>query len=119
MKIKTIAIALMIAASSIFFTGCRSVDRVNHNLSKQADEFNVYRKLTVINARTDTVMLEISGYMAITNDDDHELVATIRTGDKTYYKDYVYLNDWTCYIVEQTEPSNTSRWFYEVIVYPE
>lgn len=112
---RTIA-ALLSAA--VLLTGCNSAERVNHNLSRQANEFNVFRKLTVMNARTDTIMLEVSGYMALTNDDDNELVVTIRTGENTYYKDYIYLNDWTCYVMEQTEPSNTSRWFYEIIIFP-
>lgn len=112
---RTIA-ALLSAA--VLLTGCSSAERVNHNLSKRANEFNIFRKLTVMNARTDTIMLEVSGYMALTNDDDNELVVTIRTGENTYYKDYIYLNDWTCYVMEQTEPSNTSRWFYEIIIFP-
>jgi hypothetical protein len=112
---RTIA-ALLTAA--VLLTGCNSAERVNRNLSRQANEFNVFRKLTVMNARTDTIMLEVSGYMALTNDEDNELVVTIRTGENTYYKDYIYLNDWTCYVMEQTEPSNTSRWFYEIIIFP-
>ena len=113
---KKIIAALLIAI--VLLTGCSSVDRVNHNLSKEADEFNVYRKLTVMNARTDTIMLEASGYMALTNNGDNELVMTIRTGENTYYKDYIYLNDWTCYVMEQTEPTSTNRWFYEIIIFP-
>lgn len=105
-------------ATAILLTGCNSASRVSHNLSREANEFNVYRRLTVMNARTDTVMLEVSGYMALSNNDANELIVTIRTGEDTYYKDYIYLNDWTCYVMEQTEPNDTSRWFYEIIVYP-
>lgn len=105
-------------ATTVLLTGCNSAERVNRNLSKEANEFNIYRKLTVMNARTDTIMLEASGYMALTNNGDNELVVTIRTGEDTYYKDYIYLNDYTCYVMEQTEPTNTSRWFYEIIIFP-
>ena len=76
-------------------TGCSTADTVNANLSKDANEFNVYRRITVTNARTDTIMLQAEGYMALSNNSDNELVVTIKTGDETYYKDYIYLNDWT------------------------
>ena len=68
------------------------------------NEFNIYRRITVTNARTDTVMLQAEGYMALGNNSSNELVVTIKTGDDQYYKDYIYLNDWTCYVMEQTEP---------------
>ena len=80
-------------------TGCSTAHTVNHNLSKDANEFNIYRRITVTNARTDTVMLQAEGYMALGNNSSNELVVTIKTGDDQYYKDYIYLNDWTCYVM--------------------
>ena len=41
----------------ISLTGCREADRVSHNVSKEADNFNVIRRITVFNIRTDTVLL--------------------------------------------------------------
>lgn len=35
------------------------------------------------------------------------------------YKDYIYLNDWTCYVMEQTEPVGTDKYHYELVFYPE
>ena len=109
MKKKIIGIILMICL--VFsLTGCRTADIVNHNLSKDGDEFNLYRKITVTNARTDTIMLEAEGYMSLSNNSNNELVVTIKTGEDTYYKDYIYLNDWTCYVMEQTEPTSTDKY---------
>lgn len=99
--------------------GCRTADVVNHNLSKDGDEFNLYRKITVTNARTDTIMLQAEGYMSLSNNSSNELVVTIKTGENTYYKDYIYLNDWTCYVMEQTEPVGTDKYHYELVFYPE
>lgn len=100
-------------------TGCTTADVVNSNLSTDADEFNLYRKITVTNARTDTIMLQAEGYMSLSNNEENELVVTIKTGENTYYKDYIYLNDWTCYVMEQTEPSGTDKYHYELVFYPE
>lgn len=100
-------------------TACSTASTVSHNLSKEANEFNVYRKITVTNARTDTIMLQAEGYMSLSNSDMNELVLTIKTAEDEYCKNYVYLNDWTCYVVEQTEPKETDKYHYELTFYPE
>lgn len=106
-------IALILGCSA-----CSTADTVSHNLSKDANEFNVYRKITVTNARTDAIMLEAEGYMSLSNNDENELEVTIKTGENTYYKDYIYLNEWTCYVVEQTEPNSVDKYHYELTFYP-
>lgn len=116
---KKLSIVMVMIIMVAGLTGCRTSDVVNRNLSKDADEFNLYRKITVTNARTDTIMLQAEGYMALSNNNANELVVTIKTGENTYYKDYIYLNDWTCYVMEQTEPSGTDKYHYELVFYPE
>lgn len=118
MKSKILAIILA-GMMAVGLAGCSTAHTVNHNLSKEANEFNVYRKITVTNARTDTIMLQAEGYMSLGNNSANELVVTIKTGDNQYYKDYIYLNDWTCYVMEQTEPNGTDKYHYELVFYPE
>ena len=117
-KILAFMVAFCVALGA---SGCSSstASTVNHNLSKDANEFNVYRRITVTNARTDTIMLQAEGYMALSNNSSNELVVTIKTGQDQYYKDYIYLNDWTCYVMEQTEPKGTDKYHYELVFYPE
>ena len=115
-KILAFGVALSVMLG---ITGCSTAHTVNHNLSKDANEFNIYRRITVTNARTDTVMLQAEGYMALGNNSSNELVVTIKTGDDQYYKDYIYLNDWTCYVMEQTEPKGRDKYHYELVFYPE
>lgn len=68
MKLKrlivTLAAAVILSSAAI---GCTEADQVSSNISKQADNFNVTRKLTVLNARTDTVLLELTGTFALKN----------------------------------------------------
>lgn len=116
---KKIAAFFMAASVASCMSGCSTASTVNHNLSKDASEFNVYRRITVTNARTDTIMLQAEGYMALSNNSTNELVVTIKTGADQYYKDYIYLNDWTCYVMEQTEPKGTDKYHYELVFYPE
>nr|DAU47574.1 MAG TPA: hypothetical protein [Caudoviricetes sp.] len=118
MKKKFLALGMIICIA-LGMIGRRTADVVNRNLSKDGDEFNLYRKITVTNARTDTIMLQAEGYMSLSNNNNNELVVTIKTGENTYYKDYIYLNDWTCYVMEQTEPVGTDKYHYELVFYPE
>ena len=118
MKKKILAFGVALSVM-LGMAGCSTAHTVNHNLSKDANEFNIYRRITVTNARTDTVMLQAEGYMALGNNSSNELVVTIKTGDDQYYKDYIYLNDWTCYVMEQTEPKGTDKYYYELVFYPE
>ena len=98
-KFIAVAVSLSLAASMLF-VGCSEADKANYNISKQADYFESERKLTVYNARTDTIILEAEGYMSISNNDNGELVCTVKTGKNTYKKNYVYLNENTMYVVE-------------------
>lgn len=117
MKKKLVAVLLSLSVMCGVY-GCSTADTVNHNLSKEANEFNVYRRITVTNARTDTIMLQAEGYMSLSNNASNELVVTVKTGEDTYFKDYIYLNDWTCYIMEQIEPNSTDKYHYELVFYP-
>ena len=118
MKKKLLAVLLSLSVMCGVY-GCSTADTVNHNLSKEANEFNVYRRITVTNARTDTIMLQAEGYMSLANNASNELVVTVKTGEDTYFKDYIYLNDWTCYVMEQIEPNSTDKYHYELVFYPE
>ena len=63
-------IALTIAV--FVFSGCveREATIVSHNISKEADNFNVVRRLTVINTRTDKCILQMTGKMSIEDQTD-------------------------------------------------
>ena len=77
-KIFVIALAtLLVGATIIGMTSCMSqADVVNYNLSKDADYFRCERKITVYNARTDTIIFEAEGYMSLSNNSTSELVVT-------------------------------------------
>ena len=76
--------------------GCSEAEKVNYNISKQADYFECERRITVYNARTDNIVLYCEGYMSIDNDyGNNELIVTVKTGPDTYKKNYIYLNSYT------------------------
>lgn len=119
MKKKIGFLVAMLLCMCALFTGCSEADKANYNISKQADYFESERKLTVYNARTDTVILEAEGYMSISNNSSGELVCTVKTGDNTYKKNYVYLNENTMYVVEDITGTHTDPYHYKMYFHTE
>ena len=95
-------------------TSCSEADKVNQNISKQAEYFECERKITVYNARTDKIIMEAEGWMNISNNSSQELVVTVKVGDKKYKKNYIYLNQYTMYVVEDITGTHTDPYHYKL-----
>ena len=80
--VSLIAAALLALLITALLTGCSEADKVNANISKQADYFESERRITVYNARTDKIILEAEGYMSISNNGSSELVVTCKVGPR-------------------------------------
>lgn len=109
----------LILCAFLFFSGCSEADKVNANISKQADYFECERRITVYNARTDKIILECEGYLSISNNMSNELVVTIKTGPNEYKKNYIYLNDYTMYVVEDITGTHTDPYHYKIYFHTE
>ena len=116
---KIVALVVVLISICVIFVGCSEADKVNANISKQADYFETERKITVYNARTDKIILETEGYMSISNNSANELVVTCKIGPNTYKKNYVYLNDYTMYVVEDITGTHTDPYHYKMYFHTE
>jgi len=106
--------------TAVLLCGCtEAADRVTYNVQKEADNFNVTRRLSVINARSDKPVLELIGNFSISNNEANELVVTIEVAPNVYKVDYVYLNDWTMYTVEDVSGAYVDKYHYEMNFLPE
>lgn len=117
--IKKIVVVVLMFAMVVAMTGCSEAAKVNANISKQADYFECERKITVYNARTDMIILEAEGYMSISNNTDGELVCTVKTGPGEYKKNYIYLNEYTMYVVEDITGTHTDPYHYKLYFHTE
>lgn len=118
MKLKKFIILILVAVCfCTCLVGCTEADNVNHNLSQAADNFQVTRKITVYNARTDMIVLEMEGNMSLSNNNTNELVVTCMTGPDQYKKNYVYLNEYVIYVVEDITDTVTDPYHYKVHFY--
>ncbi len=113
---KLIGFAILLASIVCTACGCNvsEADKVNSNISKQADYFECERKITVYNARTDKIIMEAEGYMSISNNANSELVCTVKVGPNQYKKNYIYLNDYTMYVVEDITGTHTDPYHYKL-----
>lgn len=114
---KKILVLMLILVMMFTFVGCTAANNVNYNLSQAADNFQVLRKITVYNARTDLIVLEMEGYMALSNTTTSELVVTCMTGPNQYKKNYIYLNEYVIYVVEDITNTSTDPYHYKVHFY--
>lgn len=112
--------AVVIAVIVLSLTGCREANRVSYNISKEADNFNVTRRLTVINSRSDKCVLQMTGKMSIEDVTDGIAVLVELDRDKgIYQKHYIYLNEWTMYTVEDVSGVGISKYAYELEFMPQ
>ena len=114
---KIIAMVLVLICVCGCFAGCTAAENVNHNLSQAADNFQVVRKITVYNARTDLIVMEMEGLMSLSNSATNELVVTCMTGPGEYRKNYIYLNEYVIYVVEDITGTVTDPYHYKVHFY--
>lgn len=112
-RILTIIILAVIIA--LFLTSCTEAERVNHNVTEEAENFNVYRRVTVINCIKGDTLFSIEGRMNIEADtDDNQLELIVETESGKYKKHFIGLSDNVTYTVEDISGSEVSKYHYEI-----
>ncbi len=117
----SIILAIVSLVAILSFSGCYSLegirenDKVSYNISKEADNYKVTRKITVINTRTDTIIYELVGTFSMEN----ELAVICKIGENSYKKHYIYLNSNITYTVIDVSGSDVSPYYWEITYYPQ
>lgn len=117
---KKILLSLMLLVGTFSLTGCLGDDEaynVQHNIKEDADNFNTYRKVTVINLRSDKILLEIEGFISIKDSTENELAIIIQTGKNQYKMHYVYTGSEIVYLVEQLENTHTDPYHWKIRIF--
>lgn len=116
---KKLVSVLVVFVGLFVLAGCDDAEVVSHNISKDADNFKVQRKVTFINTVTDEVLYTVEGNFAIVADTaDNQLEITARTGEDTYQKHFLGLSPTTVYIVEQTEWVEANKYNFKITIKP-
>ena len=115
---KKIAITAVLIMTMMLLSACTQSDVVRSNLRREADDFNIRRRITVLNTRTDTPMMQITGLLSISTDSDGDLNIMIEKAPGEYVLNFAHLSQDTTYIVEQIETKEVSKYQYEIKFYP-
>ena len=100
MKKKLIAFATVVVAA-VLMVSCSKADRVSHNLSREADEMNITRKVTVINGITNQTIFQATGQMSIEYVEARKQLNIIALDDDGNYKKHIIgISDNVSYVVE-------------------
>lgn len=113
---------LLLACTSLALAGCTSnADRVSDNLSKEAEKFNIVRRIVGINGITDKVEFEVVGRCSLENGESlgSTLDVICKDGPHNYKKHYIGLSDNMFFISTQLEGVNVSEFRTKFVIKPE
>lgn len=127
-KFRIIALVLFLLSLPLAATACgkSKADVAAHNLSVEAEQFKVARRIVAINGITDKYLLEITGYCSIETSGSGLAGAAAVTckvgndkqGNPQYKKSYVYLSDNVTFVVQQIDPLSVSAAHYTLLFRP-
>lgn len=114
-------IAALIAALALgtTLTACSDAEVASENISTDADNFKIERRIVFFNGITDTYLLTIQGLCSI-QDEGNQLEVTCKQGDgkRGIKKHFLGLSDNVSYFVEQIGYANVSTSHYKVVFKP-
>lgn len=122
---KRIILAAVVALTAmVAFTGCTESDAdvAAKNISKAAEQFEVYRRIVFFNGITDKYLLVIEGRCSVETADAGlagALEVTCKLPNGKFKKAFLGLSDNVSYLVEQPEGIEASTTRYRVIFKPE
>ena len=108
------ALITAILLTVLCLTGCETeAQRVSYNISREADNFNTIRQITVINCIQGDVLFQMTGKMSITADtNDNQLEVIVEDDNGKYKKHFIGLSDNVTYVVEDITDGDVSKYHY-------
>jgi ABC-type Fe3+-hydroxamate transport system substrate-binding protein len=118
---KWIAVVLLIA-SAITISACSSnADKASKNISTEAEQFKVQRRIVGINGITDKVEFEVEGRCSVEYGASlpRTLDVICKQGPNDYRKHYIGLSDNIFWISTQLKGINVSVYRTKIILKPQ
>lgn len=119
-KIKRIAATIALVGSVSFGAiACtdNDADVVNENLTKDADNFKVLRRVVFYNAILDKYIMVVEGYCSVDPGDANRMTVTCKVGNQ-YMRNALGKSDNVLWSYEQLNLSNVSPNHYTVVYKP-
>ena len=111
---KKFAKVMFLVMGFTLLVGCgNEADRVTYNLSREADNFNDIRQITVINCLQGDVLFQMTGKMSNTADvSDNQLEVVVEDENGEYKKHFIGLSDNVTYVVEDITAGDVEKYKY-------
>lgn len=103
--------------------GREKANTVRHNIQKQADNFETYRRMTFINLYTGERLYSAEGYFSLQTTYDNkyqgqqEIGLVFKVGYNEYKMDYFSIANNVCYVIEQIKNTHTNPYYWEIVWY--
>ena len=110
-------VMVILAVAMLMLVGCTETqsEKVSYNVSQEADNFNVVRRVAVINTVDGKPLFEAIGRISIDTATKNKLVIIVEVAKDKYKKHIIGLNTaTTMYVVEDINGANVSRYAYEM-----
>lgn len=117
MKRKIIAIAAAVAVAMGMAACSSDADVASKNLSKDAENFKIERRIVFYNGITDSYILQVEGLCSVETETGNKLTVTCKT-DGGFVKHYLGRSDNVTWFAEQLQAKNVSTKHYKVIFKP-
>lgn len=111
---KMLAFVTGLTMTAVLTVGCeQQADRVSYNISKQADNFNTIRQITVINCIKGETLFQMTGKMSLRVDvAENQLEVTVEDENGSYKKHFIGLSDNVTYTVEDVTDNYVDNYRY-------
>lgn len=122
-RVKIAAVLLFLLVLPFVVTACgqSDADVASHNISVEAEQFKVARRIVAINGITDKYLFEITGYCSVETSSSSlsgSLEVTCKVGPNAYKKTFLGLSDNVTYTVQQIDAIDVSTSRYKMIFKP-
>ena len=105
------------------FAGCDQASTVKNNIQKDADKFDVYRKITFVNLQNGAMLYSAEGYFSLQTTVDNtyqgqqEIGLIFKIAQDAYKMDYFSINNNVAYVIEQLKNTTTDPYHWKIIWY--
>lgn len=126
-KIKILAASFYVIIFAVILSlalfSCSQAETVTHNIQKDADKFQVYRRMTFVNLYSNELLYSAEGYFSVqtTYKNDYqgqqEIGIVFLIGPGQYKMDYFSIDKNVAYVIEQIENTHTDPYYWHIVWY--
>jgi len=115
--ITAIAAVAMVGSLSACFD--QAADVASKNLSKAADNFEVPRRISVVNGITDKIVMKMEGFCSLQQSTTAGRIAVVCKEDGKFIKNFLDKSDNVFVLTEQLAAVDVSTFHYRVMFRPQ